>query len=209
MIKKLHFPTPNLTRAFMQLKALGIFSYLILMTFIAHSQTEGYILISGEIVNISMKPISFVNVISTFSSKGTFSDEKGKFKFKALKNDTIIFMAISFKTKKMAVNQLLNENNLVFLDSMVYTINKVDVMDFRWKEFEHNMINMKLKPMEQKILVIKGLPDPYTVLTPIKPNIVSNPITAIYDFFKPENVRRRKLARWKETYNNTWIKSSK
>jgi len=179
---------------------------LFIITCSIKAQDSDYIIVKGVIVNLALNPIPFANIVSQKTSKGTFGDDKGNFSFRTERNDTLIFSAISFKTKKMAVAQLLYDQNLIILDSMVYMIRKVDVMEIRWKEFEYQMLNMKLSPMEQNILVIKGLPNPYTELVQIKPNLVLNPISAIYELLKPENIRKRKQERWNNTYDKTWIK---
>ncbi len=179
---------------------------LLFNNFLGKAQDIDYVTVKGKVVNLKFTPIPFVNVISKQSAKGTFSDQEGKFSFRVYKSDTIIFSAISLKTKEVAVSQLNFSENLVILDSMIYSINKIEIMEIRWKEFEYAILNMKLKPMEQKILVIKGLPDPYTKLVQIPPNMVMNPVSAIYEFFKAENIRKRKIERWNEIYNKTWIK---
>jgi len=171
----------------------------------AISQELEYVTVQGEIVNSSYKPIAYANIVSQKTNSGTNSDENGKFKIQVLKNDTLIFSAITYQTKKIAVSQLLKEQNYVLLNDIVYMIGEVDIMDLRWKEFNNTIINMKLSPFEQKVLVLDGLPNPYTKLIQIKPNLVSNPISAIYELLKKENIRKRKQARWNNTYDKTWI----
>jgi hypothetical protein len=172
------------------------------------SQKPEYLEIKGEVVNLSLNPIQYVNVISLITSKGTFTDDDGKFSISVLKTDTILFTSISFKPKKMAVSQFTSENNYIILDSMVYSIQKIDVMDMRWHDLKQKVMEMKLTPLDQKILVIDGLPNPYMELIQIKPNLFMNPVSTIYEFLKKENIRKRKQARWNKTYDKTWIKSN-
>ncbi len=177
----------------------------LLTTFLALSQENEYKIVNGEIVNSSQKSIAFVQIVSQKTSKGTISREDGKFNIRVLKIDTLIFSAIGYQTIKMAVSHFQTEQNYITLEPIVYMIGEVNIKDLRWQELQHSIIDMKLTPLERNILVIDGLPDPFMELVQIKPNLVNNPISAIYELLKKENIRKRKQARWNDTYNKTWI----
>lgn len=171
----------------------------------AISQENEYRILSGQIVDSSQKSIAFVHIISQKTLHGIVSDENGTFNIKVLKNDTLRFSAIGYRTKKMAVSRLFGTQNYITLDSLVYMIGNVDIMDLRWRELKHTVLDMKLTPMEKNILVLEGLPNPFMELVQIKPNMVMNPVSAIYELLKKENIRKRKQARWNSTYDKTWI----
>lgn len=171
----------------------------------AFSQENDYVIVNGKIVNSGLKSIAFVNIVSQKTMKGTISTENGIFNIRVLKSDTLSFSAIGYQSKKMAVSQLSNNQNYITLEQIIYKLGTVDIMDMRWNELQHTIIDMKLTPLEQNILVIDGLPNPFMELIQIKPNMVMNPVTAIYELLKKENIRKRKQVRWNKTYDNTWI----
>jgi hypothetical protein len=167
-----------------------------------HSQNE-LITIQGKIVNKAFDTVAFANIVSQKTSLGTFSDKDGKFKIKALKTDTLLFSAIGYKPKKMAVSGFIPEKNTIILDSLIYTLAEINIMDVRWRELKQKVMEMELKPKEQKILKLEGLPDPYMELVPIEPNMVMNPVSFLYEYFKKESVRKRKQARWNKIYQKS------
>jgi hypothetical protein len=167
-----------------------------------YSQNE-LISIQGKIVNTAFDSIAFANIVSQKTSQGTFSDKDGKFKIKALKTDTLLFSAIGYKPKKMAVSGFIPEKNTIILDSLIYTLSEINIMDVRWRELKQQVMEMELAPEQQKILVLEGLPDPYMELVPVEPNMVMNPVSFLYEYFKKESVRKRKQARWNKIYQKS------
>jgi len=75
-------------------------------------------IISGEIKNSqTTSSLEYVNIGISNKNAGTVSNEKGFFKLKLNEkvhpNDTIVFSHIGFETKKIIVNQLKSEQNVI------------------------------------------------------------------------------------------------
>jgi|GEM_PF-4906497 hypothetical protein len=178
---------------------------LLLFFFLCNSiySQNDLISIQGKIVNTAFDSIAFANIVSLKTSKGTFSDKDGEFKIKAFITDTLLFSAIGYKTKKMPVSGFIPEKNTIILDSLIYVLAEINIMDVRWRELKQEVMEMELKPEEQKILKLEGLPDPYMELVPIEPNMVMNPVSFLYEYFKKESVRKRRQARWNKIYQKS------
>ena len=57
-----------------------------------------------------------------------------------------------------------------------------------------------MKPIEQKILVIDGFPNPFKKRIIIKANPIMSPASFLYEIFNKEAIRKRKQKRWNKKY---------
>lgn len=188
---------------------LIIIPILILQVYSSLAQNTEYITINGIILNDKFEAISLVNIFSVKTGNGTLSANDGNFSISIKQTDTLKLSAIGYKTKYVAANSLNKEKNYIVLDQQIYLLSDVPVLGYgNWLEFKHEFMNKKLKPMEQKILVIKGLPNPYQILVPNN-SLSSNPITMIYQLFNKKAVMERKQKRWNKTYKESWMEFRK
>jgi len=190
----------------MKTKPINLTIFILLSScLIAISQENEYRIVRGQMIDSTQKAIALVHIVSQKTWQGIVTAEDGTFNIKVLKSDTLRFSAIGYQTKIMLVSQFGDAQNYITLYPMVYMIGNVDIMDLRWRELKYTVMDMKLTPMEKNILIIDGLPNPFMELVQIKPNMVMNPVSAIYELLKKENIRKRKQARWNNTYEKTWI----
>jgi hypothetical protein len=169
------------------------------------AQETGLKTIKGEIINMKREPLSFINIQILGTEKGTVSNAKGKFEIKAQASDTLVFSAIAFKSNIVAVEDLNPEYCFITLHDEVYELGRIDVFEMRWQDFKYEMMNLELKPIEQGIRIIEGLPNPYARLIPPK-SLAGSPVSFIYEYLKRENVIKRKRKRWQRTYEKSYIK---
>jgi len=182
---------------------------LILQVYSSLAQNTEYKTINGTILNDKFKAISLVNIFSVKTGNGTLSANDGSFSINIKQTDTLKLSAIGYKTKYIAANSLNKEKNYIVLDQQIYLLSDVPVLGYgNWLEFKQEFMNKKLKPMEQKILVIKGLPNPYQILVPNN-TLSSNPITMIYQLFNKKAIMERKQKRWNKTYRESWMEFRK
>lgn len=174
------------------------------------SQENKYIEIVGEIVDENFQPIAFASIVSKQTNLGTICHENGTFRIKVMKNDTLMFSALSFVQKNIAVNDFSPITNYITLKKETYNIKEVNVMGMRWNELKEQVMNKELKPEEKTILPMPGLPDPFKKRVELDLYAGnSNPISLVVAYFKKENIRKRKQKRWKKTYNKSWITREK
>jgi hypothetical protein len=175
---------------------------ILLIQAATHSQEQLHT-ITGQTVNRKNAKIPFANVVIQRSGKGSFSDEEGNFKIEAGLSDTLLFSAIGYKTARFSCARMVYNNNVVVLDSLVYKLEEINIMELRSHELKYKIRESKPTYTEQKILVLPGLPDPYQEPVPVKPRLFLNPITALYEIFKAESRRKRKMARWNRIYQKS------
>jgi len=191
-----------------RIKLIAIF-ILILQVYSSLAQNTEYKTINGTILNDKFKAISLVNIFSVKTGNGTLSANDGSFSIRIKQTDTLKLSAIGYKTKYIAANSLVKEKNYIVLDQQIYLLSDVPVLGYgNWLEFKQEFMNKKLKPMEQKILVIKGLPNPYQILVPNNA-LSTNPITMIYQLFNKKAIMERKQKRWNKTYKESWMEFRK
>ncbi|MDF1550045.1 MAG: carboxypeptidase-like regulatory domain-containing protein [Bacteroidales bacterium] len=186
------------------IRGLHLISFLALKLSML-SQNLQYTEIKGKVVDDRYHGISFVNIISKKTGLGTISHENGTFHIRVLTNDTLIFSALAYVKKSVSVNQLAYETNFVILEKNIFQLGDVNVMDIRWKEFQQQVLESKLKLEEQTIIALDGLPDPFQpriLLSPYAGN--TNPLSLLLTYIKKENIRKRKQKRWRETYRKSW-----
>ena len=172
--------------------------------FSALAQEDEYVVVKGEVVDKSLRSISYVNIISKKTGLGFISEEDGSFNIKVLKNDTLIFSTISYKRKYVSVSEMIKDKIYVTLYRQIYDLSSVNIYSFpNWTQFKKEFMEKKLKPMEQKILVIEGLPNPFMKPRPVGKS--SNPITLLYQIFNKDAIRKRKQKRWNKIYEKSWI----
>lgn len=99
----------------MKLRLLTII--IVLINTICHSQNKEII---GEIRNFeNNERLAYVNIGIANKTVGTVSNKDGLFKLslnnKVIKNDTVIFSYIGFRTEKRSISELHNKNNKIFL----------------------------------------------------------------------------------------------
>jgi hypothetical protein len=188
----------------MQTRLLLILLIISIVPCYTFSQNNDSKIIIGETINDKLEPLSFIN-IKISGKEGLFtSNVEGKFKVSAQSSDTLIFSAIGYIEFKIPVIMLNYEYNYITLHEQVYDLQTVDVSAYRWQDFKYEMMNKELKPMEKDIIIIKGLPNPFTKLKPI--SLVGSPVSFIFEYFKKENIRKRQLKRWENIYEKTYIK---
>lgn len=74
---------------------------------------------SGVAVNAEdLEPVSFTNIIIKGTRRGTISDYYGYFSFVALKNDTIQFSAIGYKTNDFVIPDTITKNRYSLIHVM-------------------------------------------------------------------------------------------
>lgn len=86
--------------------------------------------ISGTILNENNTPLSYVNIISLNSGKGTITNENGSFSIDIdhLNDSNIIrFQCIGYKTKDYTIESLKN-NAIILLSENIYTLHEVVVL---------------------------------------------------------------------------------
>lgn len=190
----------------MKRKQQFIFTLLFIGLSIGIRAQDNDVIVTGEIINNLFKPVANVNIYIAGSAKGTISLEDGKFQIQVKMNDTLVFSTVMYKKLTMPVSEIYGKIQFIQLEEMVYELEAVDVFELRWKDFKYEVLNTDLKPIDKKILVIDGMPNPYTVLVPAKPSLIMNPATFLYEFLKKENIRKRKQKRWNKIYENSNLK---
>jgi len=172
--------------------------------FIVTAQEPDYITIKGIVIGDDFKPVSFAAIISKGTNFGTISSDKGNFTLRSAKTDTLKLSSIGYKTKYVPVIKLTKEKNYIILTREIYKLSEVNIIGFtKWQEFKQEFMQKELKPAEQKILVIDGLPNPYMILVP-NTQLSTNPITMIYQLFNKKAILERKQKRWNKVYNKSW-----
>lgn len=74
---------------------------------------------SGVAVNAEdLEPVSFTNIIIKGTRRGTISDYYGYFSFVALKDDTIQFSAIGYKTSEFVIPDTITKNRYSLIHVM-------------------------------------------------------------------------------------------
>ena len=168
------------------------------------AQQNNYIRIEGIIIGDDFKPIPFASIISIKTGLGTISSDNGHFSIKLEKTDTLNLSSIGYKNKSVPAIKLDKKKNYIILARKVYQLRDINIIGFtKWEEFKQEFMKKELAPFEQKILVIRGLPDPFRKQVPNN-ELSSNPITMIYQLFNKKAVIERKQKRWDKTYNKSW-----
>jgi len=186
-----------------KIKLIHLF-FLFVKLYSVSAQEPDYKTIDGIIISDAFKPISFVSIVSKRTSLGTISTDNGSFSIRIEKTDTLIISSIGYKKKSIPVIKLDKEKNYIILAREIYQLGDVNVIGFtKWEEFKQEFMKKELKPIEQKVLVIKGLPNPFMKLTP-NTQLSTNPITLIYQLFNKKAILERKQKRWNKTYNKSW-----
>ena len=177
---------------------------IIASIFSVSAQEDSYIRIEGIIIGDDFKPISFASILSKRTGLGTISSDNGHFSMQIEKTDTLKLSSIGYKNKSVPVIKLNKKKNYIILAREIYQLSEVNIIGFtKWEEFKQEFMKKELKPLEQKILVIEGLPNPFIKLTP-NTSLSSNPITMIYQLFNKKAVLERKQKRWNKIYNKSW-----
>ena len=104
----------------------------LLITVSSNSQN----ILTGKIQNIeTSEALSYVNVGVLDKRIGTVSSEEGLFTLKldesVQPSDTINFSIIGFKAKRLALTDLKQENNMIFLEPQMEELEEVVVLSFR------------------------------------------------------------------------------
>nr|WP_320117520.1 carboxypeptidase-like regulatory domain-containing protein [uncultured Marinifilum sp.] len=108
-------------------------SCLIFITFIIYQTSFGQNLtLSGKLISsYDSSPICYASIGIVNTHIGTISNESGDFQLKLpskYNQDTLIVSAIAFKSKKIAINKLINSSNhIIYLESHAYALNEVIV----------------------------------------------------------------------------------
>ena len=200
-----------LFKSLIDFKLLLMFKLRIILQFIIISsifsvsaQENDYIRIEGIVISDDFKPISYVSILSKKTGLGTISSDNGHFSIQIEKTDTLKLSSIGYKNKSVPAIKLDKKKNYIILTREIYQLGQVNIIGFtKWEEFKQEFMKKELEPFEQKILVIKGLPDPYRKQVPNN-ELSSNPITMIYQLFNKKAVLERKQKRWDKTYNKSW-----
>jgi hypothetical protein len=172
--------------------------------FCLFSQNNEVRKIIGQTVKANLEPLSFVS-IKIIGKDGIYiSDADGKFEIEAKLSDTLIVSVAGYMEFKISVRMLNREYNYLTLHEKIYELETVDISAIRWQDFKYDMMHKELKPIDQKIIAIDGLPDPFMKLIPVSQ--VGGPISFLYEFFKKENIRKRQLKRYEKIYEKTYIK---
>ena len=185
---------------------------MIFISLIGHSliaQNKNTKIVQGQTINLNLESIPFIKIKIAGKSEISLSDSTGTFHIQVLETDTLIFSALEYSELKIPVYQLNHDFNYVTMQPKIYDLNTVDIFETRWQDFKYDFMNKEIKQGEQKVVVIKGLPDPYTIQMPAKPSPLGNPLTFLYEFFKKENIRKRKMERWGNIYQRSQIQIKK
>jgi hypothetical protein len=188
----------------MSYKSILITLFLFFCHIYLFSQNNDKRIIIGETVNANLEPLSFVTIKIKGKDGFFMSNMEGKFEIDAQLSDTLIVSLTGYMELKISVKMLNREFNYLTLHERVYELETVDISAIRWQDFKYDMMHKELKPIEQKIIKIDGLPDPYTKLRPV--SLVGSPVSFLYEYFKKENIRKRQLKRYKKIYEKTYIK---
>jgi len=86
------------------------------------------VLLQGQILNDSLSTTS-LNVYNITQSKGTITDEEGRFKIKVQLHDTISISALQFNELRIVVNSILYERKTVafYLDPQVNELGEIKI----------------------------------------------------------------------------------
>jgi hypothetical protein len=122
-------------------------------------------------------------------------------------DDTLFFSSVAFKTLKIRASGLKNDTNYITLYEQVYELDKINILEARWQDFKFEIMNAEIDPLDRNILIINGLPDPFVKMVPV--SLVGSPVSFLYEYFKRENVIKRKQKRWNKMYENNFIKVEK
>jgi hypothetical protein len=181
--------------------------FFVCASFSLYSQNDSIQTIKGKTIDVNKKPVSFVSIMINGKPGGTISNNEGKFQIHAKISDTLFFSSIAYKNIRIPVSGLKGDTNYITLQEAVYELGKINIREARWQDFKYDMMNAEIDPLDRNILIIKGLPDPFVKMVPV--SLVGSPVSFLYEYFKRENVIKRKQKRWNKMYENNFIKVEK
>ena len=129
----------------MKIKILVIFLFLGLYS--ALSQTK----VSGYVYDAFNEPISFANIIFKGSSKGTITDENGKFYLESDENWNVLTVSfIGYETLTISLNKKVNYNLKFTLKEEIEQLNKVVIVTGKQPKKNNPAIDLLRKIWENK-----------------------------------------------------------
>lgn len=145
---------------------------------------------------------AYIHVINKRTGRGTITDSAGFFKTTVLKNDTLVFRAIGFEDKYLALSDTVNTSVMfveVKLDEKTYFLDVIDVLALtRINQFKYDFTNLPLpKNRWEDQMIIPGVArSKYNWIREderfIPKETFDGPISSIYKAFsdKEESIRK-------------------
>jgi hypothetical protein len=114
--------------------------------------------ITAKIINLkNNKPVGYATIVNLKKGNAALSDSLGYFHISMQKSDEIKITALGFERKfinfKDSAFEKLKVYN-IYLEEKTYNIDKINIYEARWKEFEYEFANIDIKnnDTQEKIL---------------------------------------------------------
>ena len=125
-----------------------LFVIIFLQSTFIFSQNDSIIQLSGMVVNDTLEPLPFTNIIIISKNQGTISNFYGFFSFAIDKSDTILFSSVGYKPILISfVDSLYKENYYVDIKMEMDTIFLRQIDVFPWptfQQFKHAFVSLKI-----------------------------------------------------------------
>lgn len=106
-------------------------SYLIILLLNTCFSVQAQTLLEGKTISaINHKPVPFVNVGIVSADVGTVSGQDGCFALnidKKYRDDSILFSCVGYATRKLAIVDLIDRENIIVLDEKVHMLPEVEI----------------------------------------------------------------------------------
>lgn len=177
---------------------IACFIVFVIMIFhnVSFSQDLDNILIEGLVIDENDDPVPFVNIANLTYSKGTASNDEGRFSIIMKAQDTLMFSSVGFKSyyftiyKEVATKQL---NVTIQMNSISLELEPVKVFAYKNEQaFKQAIINMKVNVPVNERIKIPGIK--YGEMREVKPNILS-PVSLVQGLFSKEMKEQKKYAK--------------
>jgi len=128
---------------------LYIFCLLFINVLFVNAQKKKELVqLSGIIKNEYLQPLPYAHIFILNSSRGTITDQFGKFTIVTRTHDTVMFTSLGYKSKKLIISDTLKEpflNIQVILETDTIMIKEVVVYPWKnYEQFKEAFLNLKL-----------------------------------------------------------------
>jgi hypothetical protein len=169
----------------------------------AQAQVTGHnVWVSGQVLREDDRtPIAGVSVYQKSTGQGLATNEQGAFRIRIPSTDTLVFRALGFREKMYvpALRSVTELRVIMLLQQESVQLREVRVSPMSPEKVDRVLRNMKPRPAPPKprmnvtvprIIIPPGPPTP--------PDIISSPISFLYEQFSKEGKQRTRVAKLME-----------
>lgn len=184
-------------------QSLSLFTILFVFQISILAQ-ENILELKAQIVDESNSPIAFATIYSKTLKEGTISRIDGKFSIKTVLNDSLECSALSYSKQVVSSSQILQGDSVIIMKKKAYMLADVNVMEQRWYDFKHKVLNSTAKQENKNVMQVGGLPDIYRKTVEFGPYAgISNPISLVLIYFSKAQINKRQQNRWRRIYQQS------